>query len=355
LKDAKRFAARIGSATAVTVDAVEEYVDRFLQERHADKFALNEQMMKSRDGFSVRIARNERAHNSQRETVVIINAIGMPIATLEKFIAKLSVAYDVLTWESRGVPSPDGTLDEQNARFARHIDDLEDMLATYRVARAHIVGWCTGGDVALEFLNRHPDRVISLVCMNSGFVGICSARVPFQESLAQIIRRVLRSPTYARLYFELMTKTRRGGLDRLAVDESLEASVEETMSHLDEDLMHLTGAPLQTPELFERYCRLLGYYFDEAPRCVPLSSVPVMIVTSEGDELVPYAASVAVAAAFRNSQIHFTTEGGHFAPCISEALAQDVTNFLLRNPVSGIERNESLVGGHENHCLEGVT
>jgi pimeloyl-ACP methyl ester carboxylesterase len=221
-------------------------------------------------------------------------------------------------------------LDHRTARFAVHTDDLEDILSKAAIERVHLIGWCTGADVCLEFLSRHQERVLSLTCLNGGFVNICGVRTPFQTDLEQVVRRVSGDATCAKLYHTLLTNPATAHTQTGIRDTSV--SIRTTMSGVDDDLAHLTGAPLQSAELLQRYCLLLEHYFDEAPSAVPACNVPAFFGTAKDDEIAPFEASVQVAMNFAQSQVHFSARGGHFAPCREDSLVREITQFLVSHP-----------------------
>lgn len=331
LKNPKRFRAQHGALPAVTATDVRRYADCYLDER-SNAHGFIEHTIRARDGFSLRVVRYHRTTIRPRVTVVVVNALGMPWAALERLMETLAPSYDVVTWESRGAPNADGNLDEVSARFVRHVEDLEDVLANIGVRSAHILGWCTGSDVGLEFLIRHPSSVVSLVCLNSGFVGLCRTRTCFQENLERIVRGASKSVTTAQLYFQLMMGSGSNLAGSLTDDSDPKASVQMAMSCLDPDMAHLTGAPLRSPQMLQRYCQLLEHYFEEAPSRIPVLDTPTLFATSTDDEIAPFEATLQVAQAFTNGEVHFEPTGGHFAPCVDVNLAEVIAAFLARHP-----------------------
>jgi thioester reductase-like protein/pimeloyl-ACP methyl ester carboxylesterase len=329
LNNDKRFVAREKSAPALDKPQVRRMVDLSLLDRSRDRSAMVKRRLVSRDGAKLTAARNELAPNPRQETVVVVNALGMPNAALDRLTASLSKEYDVITWESRGASSFEGDLNQSSTRFAAHTDDLEDLLLAYGVTRAHLIGWCTGADVCLDFLSRHQEKVLSLTCLNGGFVKISDARTPFQGHLEQIARRVSKSGTHARMFHALMTSSDAAQASGPAPDAGL--SILQTISAVDPCLAHITGAPLQTPELLQRYFMLLEHYFDEAPAAIPCSHVPTFFGTAKDDDITPCEASIEISRRFANSELHFVTNGGHFAPCTSDALILEVAGFLARS------------------------
>ncbi|MEM5329123.1 alpha/beta fold hydrolase [Paraburkholderia sp. JHI2823] len=99
------------------------------------------------------------------ETVVLIHGVGMNQSVWAPQIAALSesfrvVAYDMLGHGESALPSAEPTLDEYAAQ-------LEALLDTIHVERAHVVGHSMGALVALEFALLNAPRTLSVVAMNA--------------------------------------------------------------------------------------------------------------------------------------------------------------------------------------------
>ena len=329
LKNPKRFLRRDERGGAVPADHVERYLNAYMRERGESRTAFSERALSARDGFPLRAFGNGKA-KAQAETVVLVNAFGMPAATLDRLGAVLGARFNVLTWESRGAPSLEGTLDAHSAQFSRHVDDLHDLLRAHGVESAHIVGWCTGADVALEFARRSPDCVSSLVCLHGGFLGMTEVRRPFQRNLVGIVRATAASEAHASIYQALMAESMQLGTKTDADAES-RASVQNAMACLDPELTHLTSAPLRSALALHRYGVLLAHYLDEAPTELPNAPIPALIVTAEDDEISHPNASRFVAQALPLARLRVAPHGGHFAPCKDERLFSDVLSFVLEH------------------------
>lgn len=99
------------------------------------------------------------------ETLVLIHGVGMNQSVWSEQIEALSaryrvIAYDMLGHGGSALPTPAPTLDE-------YASQLERLLDTLQVERAHVVGHSMGALVALEFALIHPSRTLSVVALNA--------------------------------------------------------------------------------------------------------------------------------------------------------------------------------------------
>lgn len=76
-------------------------------------------------------------------------------------IAYFSKSYRVFALDTRGHGrSPRGTADFSIGQFA---EDLRNFMDDRNLPKAHILGFSDGGNIALTFALRHPDRVDKLI------------------------------------------------------------------------------------------------------------------------------------------------------------------------------------------------
>jgi pimeloyl-ACP methyl ester carboxylesterase len=105
--------------------------------------------------------------------VVFLHGAFMDRRTWDRQMTALAPRYRVVRYDIR--PFGESTPPEKPYR---PIDDLREVLDALTIDRAHLVGHSFGGGVAIDFALAHPDRVASLVLVNSGVTG---AAMPADE------------------------------------------------------------------------------------------------------------------------------------------------------------------------------
>ena len=76
--------------------------------------------------------------------------------------------YRVVTFNYRGYPPSSVPSDASAYGHGELIEDLRQLMVALDVARAHIVGLATGGNLALNFAIEHPQNVAGLVIAGAG-------------------------------------------------------------------------------------------------------------------------------------------------------------------------------------------
>jgi len=98
--------------------------------------------------------------------LVLNNGIIMNAATSWVYQTKaLSKHYRLLQYDCRG----QGQSDHQESRYSMdgHADDLSALLDALHIKKAHIAGISYGGEVAQAFALKYPDKLRSLILMDT--------------------------------------------------------------------------------------------------------------------------------------------------------------------------------------------
>lgn len=100
-------------------------------------------------------------HAGQGELVVLLHGIGGNKRNWHDNIPALAEHFHVVAWDARGYGESDdydGPLD-----FRNYADDLVRVIDYFGARRAHVIGLSMGGRIAMDFAERHPDRLASLI------------------------------------------------------------------------------------------------------------------------------------------------------------------------------------------------
>jgi 3-oxoadipate enol-lactonase len=92
------------------------------------------------------------------EPLVLIHGWSLSLRMWDKQVRAFSHRFKVISYDRRGFGKSSGSED-----LSWDVADLDALLDSLGVRRAHILGMSQGGRVALAFVKSHPDRVSSLI------------------------------------------------------------------------------------------------------------------------------------------------------------------------------------------------
>lgn len=95
------------------------------------------------------------------EAVVFLHGVGGNRSNWAEQLQVFGRHFLAIAWDARGYGDSDDY--EGQLEFQDFSADLARMLDRFKLDAAHIVGLSMGGNIALDFAVRHPDRVRSLV------------------------------------------------------------------------------------------------------------------------------------------------------------------------------------------------
>ena len=101
--------------------------------------------------------------------LILVNAYGTETKLWEGVIADLESKYTVLVWELRGMDDAHKPSDDFLFNVDQHAQDLGSIMDAEGLESAHLVAWCSGAKVVLEFQAKHPERCKSLVLISGNF------------------------------------------------------------------------------------------------------------------------------------------------------------------------------------------
>jgi 3-oxoadipate enol-lactonase len=122
-------------------------------------------------------------HMGSGELVVFLHGVGGNKRNWHDNLAAFGQHFHVAAWDARGYGESDdydGDLDRLD--FAR---DLSRVLDYFGANRAHILGLSMGGQIAMDFAEHYPDRLLTLTlcCTVNGFPQLSEA------DIAEFVRR----------------------------------------------------------------------------------------------------------------------------------------------------------------------
>lgn len=101
-------------------------------------------------------------------SLLLLHEYATDMQSWEAQVRFFSRHYQVIRFNNRGYPPSSVPTDPEAYRHEHLIGDIGRLLDHLGVSRAHFVGIATGGNLALNFALRHPDKVLGLVVVGAG-------------------------------------------------------------------------------------------------------------------------------------------------------------------------------------------
>lgn len=216
--------------------------------------------------------------------VVILNALGQGLFYWHPLIDVLMQQHKVIIWEPRGTvaPPPPFGLKEQ-------VEDLEAILKQEGIASCHLVGWCTGPKVAVEYYLRSPQAVQSLVFLNTQFKCAGTAKeliTSYERNIDPMFRGLEKNPGLAGSVMSSLQLNLGGGkLDLSAQDDSQKLAV-EVLSRMNQNLKAHVMRPFESEVTTLNYARQVVDFWDyDSLAKASQVQAPVLFMTVEYDKI----------------------------------------------------------------------
>lgn len=265
-------------------------------------------------------------NESDGPALVLLNALGQGPGFWSRLIGQLSRDHRVITWTPRGTDPGDPVL-----TVSDQVEDLRRILDAAGVGRAHLIGWCSGPKIALNFSRRYPSSVASLAFIAGSFKLLGHAPeldTDYEHNLASLCMMLQERPAFASRLASMFGGERQEDNPLTAVDPCLEADVRK---------------PFASPDTMVRYAgQLLDFWSDDALTRAAGIPQPVLFLGAELDTITAPARQRAAASRFPRARYAELIGATHY--CLhdrAELVAALVADFVadpgrLPRPYPGV-------------------
>jgi thioester reductase-like protein/pimeloyl-ACP methyl ester carboxylesterase len=275
--------------------------------------------------------------------VVIINAYGQSLHFWTELFNLMREDYRIYLWEIRGTSVVAGGM-QGCFSVADHIQDALRLIDTEALERCNLMGWCTGGKIALEVASRAPDRVARVVCLTPSFKGTAGENLDtqYEKSMEPICHAVDRRPDQAKLVQAFMGNF-FGGIDikdDLRGDD-LGKNVKNVLSMVNRNIRPLLVAPFVAESSILNYARqLLEFWAHDISYLYDKLEVPIMVLSGERDEIADPNLAHKVISKFPNS-IGFQFMGGsHYIHKDNSHSVKRMLDAFVENDLQALPESE---------------
>ena len=257
---------------------------------------------------------------ADRPVALFAPPLGVPAAAFFPVLKRLAMDFRVLTWDTRGYPSPTADFDALDVSLASHARDVLALLDHRAVSDAHLIGYCSGAAVVLQTLQQRPELAthVALVCGAFNLSAVAGGN-HFTEMAAA-------------MFDELATNRQATAEMRESLADAVKSPQwdhwYDGLPNRDEFKQCLQGM-YDDAETLYRYARLQSAYFHEPTDALLDLHVPNMLVIGvDDDHVVPPSWFKHICACFPESRVSRYPSGGHWAFCKGNRILDDVSIFF---------------------------
>ena len=321
----KQFERSLTRKDGVTEQELYGYVTecaRELRNQTPEKI-FNRQRLISHDGVPFTVF---EGHNTEGEPVVLVNALGMSAVFWVNLAQQLEPHFRVLTWESRWVPDFATEFDTARCDIPYNVKDLITLLDSRSIRATHLISWCNGAQVALNFVAHFPERVRSLVLLNGAFNFPASVRRSLNEKNMRTMMPRIKRLKDAEMFLRIMNA------GRFSSGESGQKSAPAIpVVTSNPSLLHLVSSTYKSPELLYRYANIITQSFNEPDHAwTDYVKVPTLVVGSDNDPVADAEGSREFARRLTCAEL-VMLKGDHHTFCEDVSVQNRICEFLLQH------------------------
>jgi pimeloyl-ACP methyl ester carboxylesterase len=222
--------------------------------------------------------------------IVLLNALGQGLECWYRLLDALMLDYRVIIWEPRGTAGPPLPFG-----MSCQVDDLDAVLRQEGVDSCHLVGWCTGPKVAIEFYLRRPLAVRSMAFLNGTLKCDGSPEEldsSYERNLETLCRMVVRKPAMATsVQKTLQSPEEKSEIEILEGPDHEEMSV-TVLSLMNADLKSFVLAPFRSIETTINYAhQMVDFWAYDVRAKSTQVQVPTLLISAEYDAVATPAAT----------------------------------------------------------------
>lgn len=229
------------------------------------------------------------------KAVILINGIAVSCYTWRGVLDILSNKYHVLTLDFRGT----GFSEKPNGEYSINAltKQIHELMKHFNIDSTVLIGNSLGGEVALDFTIKHPEKVSELVLIDS-------AGYQKNKEITKLLVKMSRYKIVSRILRVITTRL----LSRKIAEWAL---YNETV--IDENMIEAYYRPMKDKEGFNAFIELVKNlsYTDFDYEKVKEIKVPTLIIWGKNDKWIPVSDAYRFHRDIKDSRLAIIENCGH--------------------------------------------
>lgn len=280
---------------------------------------------------------NYYAGGKGKDTLVLLNAYGQSFQYWERLIQAVSPHLRVILWIPRGNDGDTIGLNIANSQ-AVHAGDLEKVLQQEEIRSATLLAWCSGPKLALEFYQRCPGRVSSMVFVAGSFKGLQQHKTletDYEKNLEPLLEAIEKYPETADVVLEylkgiLLAQGKQArGTDELAAMS--DHDLRQALSAVNVSLQDLVLHPFHAANVVAYARQMCNFWEHDFVALLDKVDVPVLFVGGDCDRIASQAIAKVVAGMMPKAKYLEVKGGTHYVHYDQWDLLAEVTQQFINS------------------------
>ena len=270
-----------------------------------------------------------------QKTLVLLNAYGQSFGYWERFFQAVSPWLRIILWTPRGNDGDTIGLKVANSQMV-HADDLEKVLRQEGIEKCTLLAWCSGPKLALEYYQRYPDRISSMVFVAASFKGLQQHRAletDYEKNLEPLLEAIGKYPETADVVLEYLKGTLLGkqarSMDELAAisDRELQQSLSAVNASLQELVLH----PFHAANVVAYARQMCEFWKHDFMPALDKARVPVLFVGGDCDRIASQALAKVIAGMMPEARYLEIKGGSHYIHYDQWDLMAEITGQVVNS------------------------
>jgi pimeloyl-ACP methyl ester carboxylesterase len=272
-----------------------------------------------------------------QKTLVLLNAYGQSFRYWERFIQAVSPQLRIILWVPRGNDGDTIGLKVASPR-AVHADDLEKVLRQEEIESCTLLAWCSGPKLALEYNQRYPARVSSMVFVAASFKGLQQHKAletEYEKNLESLLEAIAKYPETADVVLEYLKGILLAqGKQARSIHELAAMSdhdLQQALSAVNVSLQELVLHPFHAANVVAYAQQMSDFWKHDFVAALEKVAVPVLFVGGDCDRIASQAIAKLAAGMMLQAKYLEIKGGTHYIHYDQWDLLAEVTGRIVNS------------------------